>query len=58
MLVKNSGLRVLEFNDGGRIDIGFPGDRRSGLFWGNRKSLALPMIGQNPLQRETPKTSA
>jgi hypothetical protein len=41
MMVKNTGLRVLEFSDGGRIDIGFPGDRRSGLFWGKKKSHAL-----------------
>lgn len=34
MMVKNTGLRVIEFNDGVKIDIGFPGDRRSGLFWG------------------------
>lgn len=55
MMVKNTGLRVLEFNDGGRIDIGFPGDRRSGLFWG--KKAAFP-LNQNRLERETPKTAA
>mmetsp|Transcript_66392 Transcript_66392/g.163608 ORF Transcript_66392/g.163608 Transcript_66392/m.163608 type:complete len:420 (+) Transcript_66392:186-1445(+) len=34
MLLKNTGLRVLEFEDGGRIDIGFPADRWGNVFWG------------------------
>mmetsp|Transcript_25916 Transcript_25916/g.62509 ORF Transcript_25916/g.62509 Transcript_25916/m.62509 type:complete len:438 (+) Transcript_25916:63-1376(+) len=34
MLLKNRGLRVLEFADGGKIDIGFPDDRWGNVFWG------------------------
>lgn len=34
MLLKNSGLRVVEFKDGGKIEIGFNDDRFNNVFWG------------------------
>jgi len=41
MTVQNQGLRVVEFEDGGKIEIGFPLDRFGNVFWGEMHHESL-----------------